>query len=214
MKSFSASVAISRVLMRMAKLRGLHVRPRPIPPSGLTMASSTGRAASGKGRGILYRFDPDGTWHVADTGFDLPNGLEWSKDGNTFYFTDSHKGEIYAYDFDPATGEIGNRRLFFGMDPRDGKPDGLTLDPDGHLLSVLFDGSAIVRIGPSGSLERLIPLPVPRPTSCAFAGDGGALFITTARAGLTENQLSCAPQSGVLFEIDYDSKAQRSRISE
>lgn len=167
-----------------------------------------------KGRGILYRFDPDGTWHVADTGFDLPNGLEWSKDGNTFYFTDSHKGEIYAYDFDPATGEIGNRRLFFGMDPRDGKPDGLTLDPDGHLLSVLFDGSAIVRIGPSGSLERLIPLPVPRPTSCAFAGDGGALFITTARAGLTENQLSCAPQSGVLFEIDYDSKAQRSRISE
>lgn len=166
-----------------------------------------------KGRGILFRFDPDGTWHVADTGFDLPNGLEWSKDGETLYFTDSHKGEIYAYDFDPATGEIGNRRLFFGMDPKDGKPDGLTLDRAGHLLSVLFDGSAIARIKPNGSLERLIPLPVPRPTSCAFAGDSGAMFITTARVGLTHDQLSCAPQSGGLFEIDYDIAAQRSRIS-
>ena len=166
-----------------------------------------------KGRGTLYRFDPDGTWHVADTGFDLPNGLEWSKDGKILYFTDSHKGEIYAYDFDQATGEIGNRRLFFGMDPRDGKPDGLTLDRDGHLLSVLFDGSAIARIEPNGSLERLIPLPVPRPTSCAFAGDDGALFITTARVGLSEDQLSCAPQSGVLFEVNYDIAAQQSRIS-
>lgn len=157
-----------------------------------------------KGGGILYQFDPDGTWHVVDTGFDLPNGMEWSEDGRTFYFTDSHKGEIYAYDFDPATGQIGTRRLFLGMDPKDGKPDGLTMDRDGHLLSVLFGGSAIARIAPDGSLERLIPLPVPRPTSCAFAGYGGALFITSARVGLTEDQLSLAPQSGALLEISYD----------
>lgn len=157
-----------------------------------------------KGVGILYGLDPDGTWHVVDTGFDLPNGLEWSRDGQTLYFTDSHKGEIYAYDFDMATGEISNRRLFFGMDPREGKPDGLTMDSAGYLISVLFDGSAIARIASDGSLERLISLPVPRPTSCAFGGDGRTLFVTTARIGLTAEHIVYAPASGALLEVDYE----------
>ncbi|WP_020041029.1 SMP-30/gluconolactonase/LRE family protein [Salipiger mucosus] len=154
--------------------------------------------------GILYRFDPDGTWNVADTGFDLPNGLEWSRDGRTFYFTDSHKGEIYAYDFDAASGAIENRRLFFSMDPAEGKPDGLTRDAEGYLLSVLFDGSAIARLAPDGPLERLVPLPVPRPTSCAFGGDGRTLFVTTARIGLSDAQLEDASLSGSLLQLDYD----------
>ncbi|MFK4823065.1 SMP-30/gluconolactonase/LRE family protein [Ochrobactrum quorumnocens] len=157
-----------------------------------------------KGVGILYRFDPDGTWHIAETGFDLPNGLEWSQDGQTLYYTDSHKGEIYAYDFDQVTGGISNRRLFFDMDPSEGKPDGLTMDSAGYLLSVLFDGSAIVRIAPGGSLERLIALPVPRATSCAFGGDGRTLFVTTAQIGLTDDQIACAPASGALLEFDYE----------
>lgn len=157
-----------------------------------------------KGVGIIYRFDPDGTWHVVDTGFDLPNGLEWSQDGQTLYFTDSHKGEIYAYDFDMAIGEISNRRLFFAMDPSEGKPDGLTMDSADYLLSVLFDGSAIARIAPDGSLERLIPVPVPRPTSCAFGSDGRTLFVTTARIGLTNEQIVCAPASVALLEVDYE----------
>lgn len=157
-----------------------------------------------KGSGILYRFDPDGTWHIADTGFDLPNGLEWSRDGRTFYFTDSHRGEIHVYDFDPASGEVGNRRLFFGMDPADGKPDGLTIDAEGYFLSPLFDGSAIARIAPDGSLERTIQLPVPRPTSCAFGGDGRTLLVTTARIGLSDAQLAVAPASGKLLSLDYE----------
>lgn len=156
-----------------------------------------------RGSGVLYRFDPDGTWHVADTGFDLPNGLEWSRDGRTFYFTDSHKGKIYAYDFDPVSGGVENRRQFFGMNPADGKPDGLIMDPECYFLSVLFDGSAIARIAPDGSLERMIRLPVPRPTSCAFGGDGRTLFVTTARIGLSDAQLDDAPLSGSLLQLDY-----------
>lgn len=102
------------------------------------------------------------------------------------------------------TGKISNRRLFFGMDPKDGKPDGLTMDRFGHLLSVLFDGSAIARIAPDGCLDRLIPLPVPRPTSCAFSGDGNALFITTARIGLSNDRLAAHPLSGALLQIGYE----------
>lgn len=156
-----------------------------------------------KGSGILYRYDPDGTWHVCDEGFDLPNGLEWSHDGRTFYFTDSHKGEIYAYDFEPSSGELGNRLLFFSIDPAIGKPDGLTIDAEGFLLSPLFDGSAILRIDPEGKVERKIELPVPRPTCCAFAGDGRHLFVTTARLGLSDAELRAAPASGALLRLEY-----------
>lgn len=157
-----------------------------------------------KGSGILYRYDPDGAWHVFDRGFDLPNGLEWSHDGRTFYFTDSPKGEIYAYDFEPNSGDIGNRRLFFSIDPALGKPDGLTIDDEGFFLSVLFDSSAILRIDPEGKVERKIELPVPRPTCCTFAGDGRHLFVTTARLGLSDADLQAAPASGALLRLDYD----------
>ncbi|MFC0267129.1 SMP-30/gluconolactonase/LRE family protein [Kushneria aurantia] len=157
-----------------------------------------------KGVGLLCRFDPDGTWRIADSGFDLPNGLAWSADGETFYFTDSHKGEIHAYDFEVLSGNISHRRTLFRMDPAVGKPDGLTLDTDGHLLSPLFDGAAIARIAPDGTLERLIRLPVPRPTHCAFLGDGKTLVVTTARLGLTPTQLAAAPESGSLLALDYE----------
>jgi len=161
-----------------------------------------------KGSGILYRHDPDGTWHVCDRGFDLPNGLEWSHDGRTFYFTDSHKGETYAYDFEPGPGELGNRRLFFSTDSAIGKPDGLTIDAEGFFLSALFDGGAILRIDPEGKVERKIELPVPRPTCCAFAGDGRHLFVTTARLGLSEADLRTAPASGALLRLDYKGALQ------
>ena len=157
-----------------------------------------------KGSGLLYRYDPDGTWHVCGEGFDLPNGLEWSRDGLTFYFTDSHKGEIYAYDFDPESGDLGHRRLFFSIDPTIGKPDGLTIDAEGFLLSVLFDGSAILRIDPDGKVDRRIALPVPRPTSSAFSEDGRQLFVTTARLGLSAADLEAAPASGALLQLDYE----------
>ncbi len=156
-----------------------------------------------KASGRLYRFDPDGAWQVCDSGFDLPNGLAWSRDGRTFYVTDSLKGEIYAYPFDPDSGELGPRRLFVRLDPAAGKPDGLTLDPEGFLLSALFDGGAILRIDPDGRVERRIDLPVPRPTSCAVAGDGRHLFVTTARLGLSPSDLAAAPTSGALLQLDY-----------
>lgn len=156
-----------------------------------------------EGSGILYRHDPDGSWHRRDTGFTLVNGLDWSRDGRTLYVTDSRRGEIHAYDFEAASGEISGRRRLVHVDAVLGKPDGLTIDRDGYLLSVLFDGSAILRIGPDGRIDRTIALPVPRPTSCAFSGDGRHLDVTIARLGLSDAALAASPASGSLLRLDY-----------
>lgn len=157
----------------------------------------------GEGSGLLYRFDTDGSWHECDNGFTLINGLDWSPDNRTLYVTDSRRGEIYAYDFDLETGVIANRRVWFRMDTADGKPDGLLVDPHGYLLSVLFDGATVLRLAPDGSPAGRVDLPVPRPTSCALSPDGSRLYVTTARLGLSAEELADAPWSGALLSLPY-----------
>lgn len=155
------------------------------------------------GSGYLYRLDPDGKWHTVDSGFTLINGISWSPDGKTLYVTDSRRGVIYGYDNDPCSGEVSHRREVVSINPKKGKPDGLIVDQDGFLLSVLFDGAAIARISPEGEIERWLNLPVQRPTSCAFADDDRYLYVTSARLGLSETLLEKMPYSGALLRIDY-----------
>jgi sugar lactone lactonase YvrE len=155
-----------------------------------------------EGSGVLYRYDPDGSWHRADEGFTLVNGLDWNPRGDTLYVTESRPGAIYVYDFDAASGAISGKRTLLTIDPEVGKPDGLAVDSDGSLLSVLFDGSAILRIAAEGTIERRISLPMPRPTSCAFSGDGRHLYVTSARLDLDEEQIAAAPLSGGLVRIE------------
>ena len=156
------------------------------------------------GSGILYRVDPDGTWQVMDDGFTLINGLEWTQDRRTLLVTDSRQGIIYAYDFDARSGTIRDRRPFAVIDAALGKPDGLTLAPDGVLLSTLFDGSAILRISREGEIQGKIALPVPRPTSCTVVpGPEPTLYVTTARLGLSPDDLRMSYLSGSLLVADY-----------
>jgi sugar lactone lactonase YvrE len=52
-------------------------------------------------------------------------------------------------------------------------------------------------------LLTVVPLPVDRPTSCAFGGpDRSTLFVTTARDGLDGDALSRQPHAGHVFSID------------
>ena len=156
------------------------------------------------GSGVLYRVDPDGTWHVVDDGFTLINGLEWSEDRQTLLVTDSRQGIIYAYDFDARSGTVRDRGPFVVIDAALGKPNGLTLAPDGVLLSTLFDGSAILRISREGKIQGRIALPVPRPTSCAIVpGPEPTLYVTTARLGLLPDDLKVSHLSGSLLVADY-----------
>ncbi|HWP28251.1 MAG TPA: SMP-30/gluconolactonase/LRE family protein [Chloroflexota bacterium] len=153
--------------------------------------------------GSLYRLDPDG--HVTRLQADVicANGLGWSPDNRTMYFTESFRYSIYAYDFDPVTGALTNRRLFAAVDRRSGGfPDGLTVDADGGVWSVHNAVGRVVRYTPAGQIDRVLELPVPRPTSCTFGGRAlDVLYITSARETLTPAQLAQAPLSGSVFAV-------------
>jgi len=159
--------------------------------------------------GSLYRFDSDGSVHTMDSGFTVSNGLGWSPDQRTFYFIDTFRRVIHAYDYAATTGSIGNRRVFAQTVESDGFPDGLAVDSEGHVLVAFWGGWKIIRYDPDGKQEREIRFPVANPTACAFGGrDRDELYVTTARLGLTQEQLAEQPMAGDLFRVRLNVQGQ------
>jgi len=156
--------------------------------------------------GALYRLDLDGTPHRIFDGLGIPNTLAWSADSKTMYFAETLDRTIYAFDFDPTTGTPSNRRVFVKISGP-GYPDGSTIDEDGHLWNAEWDGWRIVRYTPDGTVDRVVEMPVQRPTSCMFGGpDLSTLFVTSASRGLTPDQLAQQPGAGGLFALATDTR--------
>jgi len=152
--------------------------------------------------GALFRLDPDLGCRTMDRGFAVSNGIAWSPDDRTMYLSDSPTGLIFAYDFDVGEGAIHNRRVFASTKELGGLPDGATVDADGYYWCALFHGGAVARFDPSGRLVSRLELPVMNPTMCTFGGDKlDILYVTTARALMTEANLARQPLAGALFAI-------------
>jgi sugar lactone lactonase YvrE len=133
--------------------------------------------------GVLYRLDPDAGVSVHKTEIGISNTLAWSPDGRCLYFADTLANTIWAYDYDPATRNIGNERPFFQNFAR-GRPDGSTVDAEGYLWNSRYSGGCIVRIAPNGEIDRVVEMPVQNITTCIFGGpDRKTLYATTAAAG-------------------------------
>lgn len=157
--------------------------------------------ATPEGRGQLYRYDPDGTLHRMFGDIEVPNGLAFSPDGSMLHFCNSPTRRLTVHALDPATGAMGPPSLF-AESPPPGNPDGAVIDADGCLWVAHFDGARLTRFTPDGRIDRVIPLPVPRPTAVCFGGDGlDTLFVTSARINMTEAALREAPLSGSVFAI-------------
>ena len=118
---------------------------------------------------------------VVDDAIPFANGLAFSPDDRTLYFTDSAARTIYAYDMTPGDPELRRKRVFVRVGDDEGIPDGLTVDVDGFVYSAQWYGGQVVRYDPQGRIERRIRLPVTQVSSLAFGGaDLRDLYITTA----------------------------------
>lgn len=152
--------------------------------------------------GSLYRVGRGGEMTRMLDGIGVSNGLDWSPDGTSFYYTDSLCRTIWRFAFDPVEGVLGDRSIFATFSGDEGNPDGLTVDEEGYVWSAIWDGWRIVRYDPDGAIDRVVKMPVPRPTSLCFGGpDLSILYVTSARIGLSDEALENAPLSGGLFSI-------------
>ncbi|MFE4799392.1 SMP-30/gluconolactonase/LRE family protein [Streptomyces sp. NPDC056708] len=172
--------------------RWLHREPVPgrrgndaaVAPDGALWAG-TMRYDEASGGGSLSRVAPDGTVRGVLGDVAVSNGTGWSPDGRRMYYIDSPTRRVDVFDVDPETQDPVNRRPLAVIEDGAGFPDGLAVDADGCVWVALWDGGAVRRYTTSGALDRILPLPVRRPTACAFGGPGLTdLYVTTARTGL------------------------------
>jgi sugar lactone lactonase YvrE len=155
-----------------------------VAPDG-SLWAGTMRYDEAPGGGTLTRIAPDGTAAPLLTDVAVSNGTGWSPDGSRMYYIDSPTRRIDVFDVRPGDPVPVNRRPLAVVEPGAGFPDGLTVDADGCLWVALWDGGAVRRYTPEGALDRVVALPVRRPTSCAFGGAALTdLYITSARKGL------------------------------
>lgn len=148
--------------------------------------------------GAMYTFDGHREKRVRDN-VTTSNGIGFSPDNSTMYYTDSMAFTITAYDFDLASGTISRPRVF--STDEGFRPDGLTVDRDGCVWSAKWNGGRVIQYDPEGAIMQTLTFPVSRPTSCMFVGnDLGILAVTSARPepGIDE------PLAGRVFLIEVD----------
>jgi L-arabinonolactonase len=161
-----------------------------------------GYDTSGRGLAALYRLDIDLSLHQLFGGLCSANSTCFSLDGQTMYFADTPRREIWAFNYDPDSGCLGDRRTFCRFDDQPGMPDGSIVDAEGFLWNAQWNGARVVRYDQAGNIDRIIEMPCLNPTCLAFGGkDLDTLFITSARYHMSQEQILYQPQAGGLFAI-------------
>lgn len=144
------------------------------------------------------------------------NGLAWSPDAATLYWTDTASHAIRAWDWDAASNTLSRGRVFRqfagkppgwqpGQGGYGGRPDGAAVDAAGNYWVALYEGGRLLQLSPAGDILADIAVPAQCPTMPCFGGDDlQTLYLTSARKGRPEAELQAWPDSGCVFAMRVD----------
>ena len=154
--------------------------------------------------GAFYRYERGAVVPAGIDGICITNGPSVSPDGRILYHVDTLGGRISACDIG-EDGALGPSRPFARIDPKDGYPDGPTVDSEGCVWISLYAGWETRRYSPAGELIDRVRFPVANITKIAFGGeDLRTVYATTARQFLSEEEIAKQPEIGDLFEFRVD----------
>ncbi len=161
----------------------------------------------------LYRYGAGGLARMAGD-ITVSNGLAFSPDGRTLYWSDTFSHRVFAFDFDGSDGTLSRQRLFAEFPVKQagqdlatygGRPDGAAVDSEGAYWCAMFEGQRLLRFAPDGKLLQELPLPARCPTMPCFGGpDLRTLFVTTARHQRPADELAALPLSGCVLSCRVD----------
>src|SRR5699024_1567349 len=152
----------------------------------------------------FWRLDPDLQVTQGHTGVSTTNGLAFSPDGETIYFADTAASvqTIWRAAYDLDTGSHGAPAPFFTTTELAGRPDGGTIDVDGCYWMAGVGGWQVVRITPEGQVDRIIEVPVERPSKPMFGGPQlETLYVTSISDGITDGTEAQQPLAGALLAV-------------
>ncbi len=144
----------------------------------------------------------------------VSNGLAWSPDGRTMYWSDTKAHQVQTLAMNPQEGSLSGRRTWLSFEPKQpgqaletygGRPDGAAVDSEGCYWSAQFEGQRLLRISPQGQVLQEVRLPVRCPTMPCFGGhDLRTLFVTTSREARPATELASQPWAGHVLQMRVD----------
>jgi sugar lactone lactonase YvrE len=151
--------------------------------------------------GSFFRLDGETLTPVIG-GINVANGLAVSPDGKTLYASDSPTRTVEAFDLDPATGALSNRRVFFTLKDGEGFVDGATVDAEGCYWLAAVGVGQLRRYRPDGALDRVVQLPCSNPTKPVFGGpDLDVIYVTSTKLAINMPGIKGAERNGGLFAV-------------
>lgn len=145
----------------------------------------------------FFRLDGDVLTPVIEH-INVANALAFSPDGRTMYAADSPTRRVDAFDLDPASGALSNRRAFIQLNDGEGFVDGATVDSQGGYWLANVGAGALRRYLPDGTLDRIIELPFSNPTKPVFGGaDLKTLYVTSTQMAMQATREPTAPDGGI-----------------
>ena len=195
-----ASGALEMLADPEANLPGNRFNDGKCDPAGRFWAGSMAYEDQSD-QGSVYRLDTDHSVDKMIEDIGISNGIIWSLDARTMYYTDSLDFAIRAYDYDVATGGIDNERVIIDIPKAMGFADGFTIDEEGMLWVAHYGAGRVRRWNPdTATVLAEIDLPAVGVTACAFGGPGlDQLFITSASLRLSDAEKAQQPHAGGLF---------------
>lgn len=179
------------------------------PAGRFVVGSMWPEVMAGHNTGSLYVVEANGTARTVRTGVGVPNGIAFDPERQLSYFADTPTQTVWVWDYDSASGERLNQRVFLDYSDLPGLPDGACVDADGCYWSASVYGWAVIRVTPGGSVDRRIELPVEKPSMPAFGGprldvlyvtsisDAGGLPSAPGREGFPPGALLAIDAGGV-----------------
>jgi sugar lactone lactonase YvrE len=139
---------------------------------------------------------------VIQSGVGVSNGLAFSPDGAVMYWADTTRDLVWAYDYDAASGMRRNERVFLDFSSLPGRPDGACVDETGCYWVACVYGWSLLRATPAGAVDRIIELPVEKPSMPAFGGsDLDTLYLTSISTGGSVPLAPGQPWAGGLLAL-------------
>jgi sugar lactone lactonase YvrE len=142
-------------------------------------------SSQGLFHGELFMIDYRGAAIRLKEKVGVANGLAFSFDGRYGFFADSPRRKVVRFEFYDGELVKESETVFFDFAEAGlaGKPDGACVDEYGCYWVACGEGATIARITPEGRLDRVVPVPVQKPTSCAFGGNKLNLLFVTSIGG-------------------------------
>ncbi|MEL7215312.1 MAG: SMP-30/gluconolactonase/LRE family protein [Pseudomonadota bacterium] len=172
-------------------------------PWGGFWVGTMGRQAQA-GEGAIYRY-ADGSLRCLHDRITISNSICFAPDRSCAYFSDTPSRTILKQPLDESGWPAAAAEVFVHLGDAPGNPDGAVCDAEGYVWSARWGGARVVRHAPDGRVDHEIIVPASQVTCPAFGGpDARSLYVTTAREGLSPEELKDEPDAGCVFKIAED----------